>query len=435
MSSKNVQPTSPRARKAVRQPIGTPITKVTRQQANKPQRKASKGRFGLVLAGGGPLGAVYEIGALAAIEEAVAGLDLNEADIYVGISAGGIIAAGLANGVTPHEMCKLFIESDTDHGNATLFKPELLLRPAWAELQKRVKAVPGLLAGSLFHYARGGGGRSIANSFGRITQALPAGILSGEGINQFLAHTFKQPGRTNDFRKLRHRLVLVATDLDSGESIRYGQPGFDDVPISRAAQASAAVPGLFPPVEINGRHVIDGVLRKTLHASIALEHGVDILFCVNPIVPYNAKIAHGPGKLSQGGLLTVLSQTLRAIIHSRVARGIGGYAVTYPDSDILLFEPDEEDAEMFFTNLFSTANRRRMCENAYQSTRALLWKNRAEIEGKLARHGMHLKLSVLRDKSLTLVGLPPTQTRDRFGINKLRKTLAELEHKLKVAGA
>lgn len=402
-------------------------------RADLPAQRASQGRFGVVLAGGGPLGAVYEIGALAALEEAIAGLDLNEADIYVGISAGGIIAAGLANGVTPHEMCKLFIESDAEHGGATLFKPELLLKPAWAELRKRVGSLPGLIAGSLFHYARGGGVRSVANSFERIKQALPAGFLSGEGINQFLTHTFNQPGRTNDFRQLRHRLVLVATDLDSGESIRYGQPGFDDVPISRAAQASAAVPGLFPPVEINGRHVIDGVLRKTLHASIALEHGVDLLFCVNPIVPYNAKIAHGPGKLSQGGLLTVLSQALRAIIHSRVARGINGYAVTYPDSDILLFEPDEQDAEMFFTNLFSTANRRRMCENAYQQTRALLWKNRVEIDAKLARHGMHLKLSVLRDKSLSLVGLPPTQSRDRYSMHKLKKTLDELEHKLKVA--
>ncbi|MGH8807133.1 MAG: patatin-like phospholipase family protein, partial [Noviherbaspirillum sp.] len=50
-------------------------------------------RIGLALAGGGPLGAVYEIGALAAIAESVEGLDLNDADIYVGISAGGIIAA------------------------------------------------------------------------------------------------------------------------------------------------------------------------------------------------------------------------------------------------------------------------------------------------------------------------------------------------------
>lgn len=45
-------------------------------------------------------------------------------------------------------------------------------------------------------------------------------------------------------------LVIVATDLDSGEAERFGQRGHEHVPISRAAQASAAVPGLFPPVEI-----------------------------------------------------------------------------------------------------------------------------------------------------------------------------------------
>lgn len=413
-------------------PAKSPLNKSATALTVKPPRRA-KPRIGLVLAGGGPLGAVYEIGALAALEEAVAGLDLNDADIYVGISAGGIIAAGLANGITPHDMCRLFIESDADNGEASQFKPELLLRPAWAELRKRAGALPGLLAGSLFHYARGKGGRSIANSFERLKQALPAGFLSGEGIHEFMEHTFKQQGRSNDFRKLRRRLVIVATDLDSGESIRYGQPGFDDVPISRAAQASAAVPGLFPPVEINGRHVIDGVLRKTLHASIALEHGVDMLFCLNPIVPYNAKITHAPGKLSQGGLLTVLSQALRAIIHSRVARGIDGYALSYPASDILLLEPGEEDADMFFTNLFSTGNRRRMCENAYQRTRAMLLKNRVEIDRKLARHGMYLKLSVLRDKSLSLVATPPAMAKDRYGINKLRLTLEELEHKLKLA--
>jgi predicted acylesterase/phospholipase RssA len=176
-----------------------------------------KPRIGLALAGGGPLGAVYEIGALAAIEEAIEGLNVNDADIYV-----GIIAAGLANGITPHEMCRLFIESDTAHTEDILFKPEQLLRPAWSELRQR----------------------------------------------------------------------------DSGESIKFGQSGFDDVPISKAAKASAAVPGLFPPVEVNGRHFVDGALRKTLHASIALEHGVDVLICLNPMVPYNAKIMYGPGKLA-----------------------------------------------------------------------------------------------------------------------------------------
>jgi len=408
----------------------TPIS----QASTKCARNTAKPRIGLVLAGGGPLGAVYEIGALAAIEESIEGLDINDASVYVGISAGGIIASGLANGITPHEMCRLFVESDTDYEGGTLFKPELLLRPAWKELRQRAKSVPGLVAGSLLHYARGFGDRSLANSFERMKQALPTGILSGDGIHEFLQRTFNVPGRSNDFRKLQRHLVLVATDVDSGEAILYGQPGFDDVPISKAAQASAAVPGLFPPVKIKGRYVVDGVLRKTLHASIALEHGVDVLFCLNPIVPYNAKNTHGPGKLAEGGLLNVLSQTLRSIIHSRVARGMAGYNVTYPETDILLFEPGEEDAEMFFTNLFSTTNRRRMCENAYQHTRAMLWKNRVEIGRKLSRHGLHLKLSVLQDSSLMLVRTGPLSKKDRFGTNKLSDVLDRLEHSLKVAG-
>jgi len=404
--------------------------RTTRQQAT---NDASKPRIGLVLAGGGPLGAVYEIGALAAIEESIEGLDVSDADIYVGISAGGIIASGLANGITPHEMCRLFIESDTDHEGATLFKPELLLRPAWKELRKRARSIPGLITGSLLHYSRGFGERSLASSFERMKQALPTGFLSGDGIHEFLSGTFRIQGRTNDFRKLKRRLVLIATDVDSGEAILYGQPGFDDVPISRAAQASAAVPGLFPPVEINGRHMVDGVLRKTLHASVALEHGADVVICLNPIVPYNAKSASSEGKLAEGGLLNVLSQTLRSIIHSRVARGISSYALSHPNTDILLFEPSEEDAEMFFTNLFSTSNRRRMCEKAYQHTRAVLWKNREEIGQKLARHGLKLKLSVLQDSSMTLVKKQPNGKKDRFGTAKLSNVLDQLERQLKLS--
>lgn len=393
----------------------------------------AKPRIGLALAGGGPLGAVYEIGALAAIEEAIEGLNVNDADIYVGISAGGIIAAGLANGITPHEMCRLFIESDTAHTEDILFKPEQLLRPAWGELRQRATAIPGLIAGSLLHYVQRGGKSTLASSFERMKEALPAGIFSGIGIHEFLAATFSAPDRTNDFRQLRRRLVLVATDIDSGESIKFGQAGFDDVPISKAAQASAAVPGLFPPVEVNGRHFVDGALRKTLHASIALEHGVDVLICLNPMVPYNAKIMYGPGKLAQGGLLTVLSQALRAIIHSRVEIGMANYATTYPCTDILLLEPGAEDADMFFTNLFSTGNRRRMCEDAYQNIRAMLWQQREEIGQKLARHGLRLKLSVLGDTSLTLVKNPPSGKRARFAIADLSETLDHLERYLKVA--
>lgn len=399
---------------------------MTSTTKNIPKRK-----IGLALAGGGPLAAVYEIGVLAALEESIEGLDVNDADIYVGISAGGIIAAALANGFTPHQMCRLFIESDVEAADgAALFKPEILLRPASAELRKRLAMVPGLLAGALFHYARHR--KSVFASFERFKEALPAGILSGDGIHQYLKEAFAGGGRTNDFRKLRHKLVIVATDLDTGEAVRFGEPGWDGTPISKAVQASAAVPGLFPPVEIDGHHFVDGAVRKSMHASIALEDGVDMLFCVNAIVPYNARGRDqlaAAAKLSSGGLLDVLSQTLRSILHSRIASGMASYEKSHPHVDILLFQPNQDDAELFFTNIFSYSNRRRMCEQAYQNTRLMLLERRAEIGPKLERHGLQLKLNVLRDTSLTLVQQAPS----RQALARLRQSLDDLERYLKVA--
>lgn len=394
------------------------------------KRRARKAKpaIGIALAGGGPLAAVYEIGVLAALEESISGLDVNDADIYVGISAGGIVAAGLANGISPHQMVRLFIESDVDKANGTpLFKPELLLRPASAEFRKRIAMVPGLVAESMFHYARKR--NSLMSSFERMKEALPTGVLSGAGIDDYLKATFSRQGRSNDFRKLAHKLIVVATDLDTGEAVRFGSPGWDSTPISLAVQASAAVPGLFPPVDIKGRHFVDGALRKTLHASIALEAGVDVLFCVNAIVPYRASGHNEPGKLASGGLFNVLSQTLRSILHSRMQTGMGNYARTYPDADILLFQPNHDDAELFFTNIFSYSNRRRMCERAYQNTRLMLLARRDEIGPKLARNGLALKLSVLRDASLTLVEEVPSNA----PLARLEQVLDDLERYLKVA--
>jgi predicted acylesterase/phospholipase RssA len=80
-------------------------------------------RIGLALAGGGPLGAIYEVGALCALDEALRGMDFNALDGYVGVSAGSFIAAGLANGISPRQMCRAFIENDPDT-DIVLFEPD-----------------------------------------------------------------------------------------------------------------------------------------------------------------------------------------------------------------------------------------------------------------------------------------------------------------------
>ena len=100
----------------------------------------SRSRIGVALAGGGPLGAIYELGALCALDEAIDGLDLADCHAYVGVSAGGFIAAALANGMSPREQCASFIENE---GAAhDIFEPSLLVRPAWGEFARRLASLP-----------------------------------------------------------------------------------------------------------------------------------------------------------------------------------------------------------------------------------------------------------------------------------------------------
>jgi NTE family protein len=189
--------------------------------------------------------------------------------------------------------------------------------------------------------------------------------------------------------------------------VRFGAQGHDHVPISRAVQASAALPGLYPPVDIDGRWYVDGALRRTLHASVALDAGADLVLGINPLVPFDARRAeangrHAPETLLDGGLPAVLSQTFRTLLKSRVDTGLSRYADRYAHADIALIEPNPDDVEMFFTNVFSYAHRKRLAEHAYQATRTDLRSRRDDVEALLARHGLALRKDVLDDANRTL---------------------------------
>lgn len=366
--------------------------------------RSARARIGLALAGGGPGGAVYEIGALCALEEAIEGLDVTRLDVYVGVSAGAVLAAGLANGMGSRALCRLIIGRESGEDP---FVPEIFFTPGYRELARRALSVPRLLAGGLASYLRRPGARTLLESLAGLAQALPVGVFDNEPIRRYLARVLRRRGRTDDFRRLRRRLVVVAADLESGRPIRFGEPGWDHVPISRAVQASTALPGLYPPVEIEGRYCVDGVLLKTVHASVALEQGMDLLFCVNPIVPVDTRAGIRDGALRRGavveaGLASVLSQTFRTLIHSRLQLGFARYAHRFPGTDVLLFEPGRDEYRMFFSNIFSFSSRRDVCELAYRETRLDLQRRFDELAPALARHGLHLRADVLADESRTL---------------------------------
>jgi len=371
--------------------------------ANPPvDRKTAK--IGLALGGGGPLGGIYEIGALRALDESLEGLDLNNLHVYVGVSTGAFIAANLANQLTSAQMCRIFVKNEAE---VHPFHPEVFYKPAFREYFRRLLSVPGLLVEACGRFINNPRDQSFLEALTVLSHAVPAGIFDNEGLHEYLEHAYSMLGRTNDFRLLSRRLYLVAADLESSEAVKFGAPGFDHVPISKAVQASVALPGLYTPVEIDGHYYMDGTLRKGLHASVALEEGADLVIAVNPLVPINAKkaVENGtmkPGALTSNGMPNILSQTYRTMVYSRMKAGMAIYEDEYPDAEIITFEPTRDDAKVFFSNVFSFQARRMVCEHAYQMTRRDLLNRYDELQERLARFGIRIRRDILEDEQRTI---------------------------------
>jgi predicted acylesterase/phospholipase RssA len=373
--------------------------------AERDRQTERSSRIGLALAGGGLEGAVYEIGALQALDDSLEGLDLSrDVDVYVGVSAGAFVAACLANGLSTRQLVRAIVkQAGIEHP----FVPEIFFSPAIGEIVHRTLMTPRLLGEAIVDYLRNPRDLTLLESLTRLSRALPVGVFDNEPIREYLETIFALPDRTNDFRRLRRRLVVVATDLDSGEAVRFGDEGSDHVPISRAVQASTALPGLYPPVLIDDRYYVDGVLLKTLHASVALESDADLVVCVNPIVPVDTAdtVRLGimrRGNLTHRGLPTVLSQTFRTLVHSRLNVGLASYTPRFPDQSVMLFEPQRDDYRMFFTNIFRFSSRQTICEHGYETTRRQLIERRDELEPMFAAHGVRYRSKRLGDPRRTV---------------------------------
>lgn len=396
---------------------------LTLEPALRPQRRAAPAKIALALAGGGPLGAFYELGALHALSEAIQGRELVELDVYTGVSSGALIAAGLANGFDTTTMSAAFIDEES---TVVPFTPAILLQPAIAEYSKRLRKLPEVLGRAAQQYVRDPLGGAWSAAVGSIGRMVPAAVFDNEPLEAYLRALFTLPGHTDDFRKLSSRLYVVATDLNTGEPVHFGGPRDDTVPISRAVLASAALPGLYAPVQIGGRHYVDGALVRTMNASLALEEGCNLVFCVNPLVPFDASRAASRthANIADEGLPTVLSQTFRSLIYSRMKVGRASYRDRYPGADQLLLEPDRDDERLFFTNVFRYSGRRRLAEHAYQCTRRDLLGQAKELGPLLERHGLRLDARVLRDRHRTL----STATADRKA--EARRTARMLDRAL-----
>jgi len=425
---------------ASRKPAGAwsnEIAMLSLHIAPTPRKRDHSPKIGLAIAGGGPVGAIYELGALRAIDEALEGVRLHHLDIYVGISAGSFIVASLANHISTSDICRTLVGHP---GAEYQLKPEDFFRPDYRQYLETAKRLPSVLTENLTRIIRDPYHSTITAIFDSMGRCLPAGLFDSEAIELFLRNIFEADGRTNDFAKLDSRLYVVAVNLDTGDAVRFGDPDHSDVPISKAVQASAALPALYSPVRIKGGYYVDGALRRTLHASAALDEGVDLLIGINPLVPFSSgedgQKRPGPVRVSrliQGGLPLILSQTFRALIQSRLKVGFTKYRESHPGSDLMLLEPNPGDEQMFFTNVFSFSSRNALCDHAYRITRRDLRERADEIDQVLAKHEISLKREALDDEDRSLEQSLSEGYYGRSEVSRsLSRALDELQHRLKI---
>ena len=91
----------------------------------------------------------------------------------------------------------------------------------------------------------------------------------------------------------------------------------------------------------------------------------------------------------------MLSQTVRTLINSRLEVGMREYETRFPESEVLLFQPDRNEFDLFFSNIFSFRSRRRVVELAYDATRRNLRARRKILAPMLAAYGITLREDIL----------------------------------------
>jgi len=215
----------------------------------------------LVLGGGGVTGVAWELGILTGLAEA--GLDLRAADLVVGTSAGAVVAAQITTGTALAELYERQLAGVGAEIAARMSVPTML-RLAVAALGTRDERTALARVGRMAVRAK----------------AVPAAERRAVIEARLPVHDW--PDR---------RVLITAVTADTGEFVAFDAGS--GVSLVDAVTASCAVPGVWPPADIDGRLYFDGGIRSA--ANVDLADGYDRVVVLAPITtsfrPRNAPAA------------------------------------------------------------------------------------------------------------------------------------------------
>jgi len=348
-------------------------------------------KIALCLLGGGAMGAMYQIGALAALEDTIEGFQASNFDLFLGSSAGASVAASLAGGLPVQRIYRAFLDpADVYFG----LERGHLLRVDIGEWRRTVVSAALALrygASSVLSGKKRELPARLSQELDRLYDSLPAGIFTLDGYARFLEDFFVRRGVPNAFSEMPRPLRILAHDLDSGEPVAFGAPGFDDASVARACIASMAIPPLFSPVRLGNRHYISSGAAEVEQLELAVNEGADVVIVVRPMIAVAASSSiptgHGEGdSLRDKGMMWVFNQARRIGVQRSVEAAIARISESRR-AELIVLQPEREDGILAMNNPASYDARRAMLERAYRHTRALLSRAFAERSPALSRAG------------------------------------------------
>jgi NTE family protein len=289
---------------------------------------------------------MYEVGALAAVEEQ---WGTQPFDIYVGCSAGSVVAAFLANGVRASELYRVLDEDLDDPLNFR--RTAVYAHDAFRRACGRFGQLLWAMGKNAWVGFRG----SIPDMLARAERDMPTGFFSLAGLEVWMRDTFAARGLSNTFATLPRTLLIPAIDLDIAERVVFGRDGLHDVPISHAIAASSAIPGFFDPYTIGGRIYVDGGVGFSGHADLAAEAGADLVVVVNPLVP--TRLDEGSASMRERGLYTIMEQANRIYSQNLLTLGMATLRARFPRTQFVLLEPPRTGTPLFGPSMGFQASR------------------------------------------------------------------------------